>query len=259
MLNIAVCMFRRKATSESRVIELAGHELRLYVIRERRSNQRFGLSSKGLIVRIPIMTSTYELDRILNDALHWAEKALTLKPMHPVNFRKVKHNEEIHFFDGPRIVKFSDPSTTTGPTQWKASLRKENILHIEGQEPVSFEEHELLSKVVRKAVKNHYRKMLEQRVRQWNNHLELGAVKGFRLGYTTSRWGSCQHNTGKIALSTRLTLCPLWVIDAVIVHELCHLVHNNHSKAFWALLDEKYPRYCEADRWIKEHGTKCIL
>ena len=33
------------------------------------------------------MTSTYELDRILDDALHWAEKALTLKPMHPVNFR----------------------------------------------------------------------------------------------------------------------------------------------------------------------------
>ena len=117
----------------------------------------------------------------------------------------------------------------------------------------------MLSKAVRKAVKNHYRKTLEQRVRHWNNHLELGAVKGFRLGYTRSRWGSCQHETGKIALSTRLTLCPLWVIDAVIVHELCHLIHNNHSKEFWALLDEKYPRYREADRWIKEHGAKCIL
>ena len=259
MLNIAVCMFRRKATSESRVIELAGHELRLYIIRERRSNQRFGLSSKGLIVRIPIMTSTYELDRILDDALHWAEKALTLKPMHPVNFRKFKEGDDIIFFDGPRNIRFSDPSATTAPSQWKASLKKEKFLDIEGQGPVSFEEHELLSKAVRKAVKNHYRKTLEQRVRQWNNHLELGAVKGFRLGYTTSRWGSCQYNTGKIALSTRLTLCPLWVIDAVIVHELCHLVHNNHSKAFWALLDEKYPRYREADRWIKEHGTKCIL
>ena len=259
MANIVVCMFRKKATSESRVIKIAEHELRLYVVCERRSNQRFGLSSKGLIVRIPLMTSTYELDRILDDAFRWAEKALTLKPMHPVNFRKVKHNEEIHFFDGPRIVKFSDPSATTESAQWKVSLKKENILQVDGQEPSSFEEHEVLSKVVRKAVKNHYGKILEQRVRQWNNHLELGAVKGFRLGYTTSRWGSCQHTTGKIALSTRLTLCPLWVIDAVIVHELCHLVHNNHSKAFWALLDEKYPRYREADRWIKAHGTKCIL
>ena len=252
-------MFRKKTTSESRIIELAGHELRLYIIRERRSNQRFGLSTKGLIVRIPIMTSTYELDRILNDAFQWAEKALTLKPMRPVNFRKLKADDRLHFFDGVRIVKFSGLSATSDCVSWKARLNIEKVLQIEGQEPVSFEGYEILSKVVRKAVKNHYRNTLKQRVRQWNNHLELGEVKGFRLGYTTSRWGSCQHSKGKIALSTRLTLCPLWVIDAVIVHELCHLVHNNHSKAFWALLDEKYPRYHEADRWIKEHGTKCIL
>lgn len=252
-------MFRKKATSESRVIEIAKQELRLYIIRERRSSQRFGLSNKGLIVRVPIMTSTYELDRILDDAFHWAEKSLMLKRIRPINFGKFKEGDNIFFFDGPRNVKFSGPSTTTEPTEWKASLRKQNILQIDGQEPVSFEEHETLSKAVRKAVKNHYRRTLEQRVRQWNNHLELGAVNGFRLGYTTSRWGSCQHNTGKIALSTRLTLCPLWVIDAVIVHELCHLVHNNHSKAFWALLDEKYPRYREADQWIKKHGSKCIL
>lgn len=257
--KIVVCMFRRKATSESRVIKIAEHELRLYIIRERRSNQRFGLSSKGLIVRVPIMTSSHALHGILEDAFRWAEKAFTRKPLQPINFRKVKHDEEIHFFDGPRIVKFSDPSTATEPAQWKVSLRKENILQIDGQKPVSFEEHELLSKAVRKAVKNQYRKTLEQRVHQWNNHLELGAVKSFRLGYTTSRWGSCQHATGKIALSTRLTLCPLWVIDAVIVHELCHLIHNNHSKEFWTLLDEKYPRYREADGWIKEHGAKCIL
>ena len=252
-------MFQKKATSESRVINIAEHELRLYIIRERRPNQRFGLSSKGLIVRVPLLTSTYEVNRILEDAFHWAENALRLKPLHPVNFRKLKTDDRLHFFDGVRIVKFSGLPTTSDSIPWTVGLKKEGVLQIEGQEPVSFEEHERLSKAVRKAVKNHYRKTLEQRVRQWNNHLELGAVKGFRLGYTRSRWGSCQHETGKIALSTRLTLCPLWVIDAVIVHELCHLIHNNHSKEFWALLDEKYPRYREADRWIKEYGAKCIL
>ena len=252
-------MFRKKATSESRVIKIAEHELRLYIIRERRSDQRFGLSSKGLIVRVPIMTSSHELNRILEDSFCWAEKALTLKPLHPINFRKFRADDHIVFFDRTRILKFSDQASAPDPTRWKVSLRQKNILQINGPEPMSFEEFETLSKEIRKAVKNHYRKSLEQRVRQWNNHLELGEVKSFRLGYTTSRWGSCQHNTGKIALSTRLVLCPLWVIDAVIVHELCHLVHDNHSKEFWALLDETYPRYREADRWIKEHGSKCIL
>ena len=90
-------MFQKKATSESRVINIAQHELRLYIIRERRPNQRFGLSSKGLIVRVPLLTSTYEVNRILEDAFHWAENALRLKPFHPVNFRKLKTDDRLHF------------------------------------------------------------------------------------------------------------------------------------------------------------------
>lgn len=252
-------MFWKKSTSKSWIIDIAGQELRIYLVRERRNNQRFSISSRGLIVRIPLMTSVLKEDRIIRDALLWTERSLEKGKVNPVNFRKFSDGLNISFFDGPRIVKFLSSEVLKGDLAWRVCLKEEGILKVYGKQPDQFSEHEALSKIVRKAVQRHYRDFLEKRLRSWNNQLEMGGVNGFRLGYTTSRWGSCQHNTGKIALSTRLTLCPLWVVDAVIVHELCHLVHNNHSKAFWALLNSKYPRYQEADRWIKEHGAKCIL
>ena len=57
----------------------------------------------------------------------------------------------------------------------------------------------------------------------------------------TSRWGSCTPSTGEIRLSDRIAGFPLWVLDAVIVHELAHLVHLHHTPAFWALAHQ-YPR-----------------
>jgi predicted metal-dependent hydrolase len=56
-----------------------------------------------------------------------------------------------------------------------------------------------------------------------------------------SRWGSCTPSTREIRISDRIAGFPDWVVDAVIVHELAHLVHREHSPAFWALV-HRYPK-----------------
>lgn len=56
-----------------------------------------------------------------------------------------------------------------------------------------------------------------------------------------SRWGSCTPLDGSIRISHRVRNMPEWVIDYVLVHELAHLVHADHSAKFWAIVDQ-YPR-----------------
>jgi predicted metal-dependent hydrolase len=69
----------------------------------------------------------------------------------------------------------------------------------------------------------------------------------------SARWGSCSVRTGDIRLSHRLREVPEWVIDAVLVHELAHLVHPDHSPAFHRLANV-YPRHKEAGIFLAGYG-----
>lgn len=61
-------------------------------------------------------------------------------------------------------------------------------------------------------------------------------ISRIRIGDTTSRWGSCS-STGVLSFSWRLVLAPEDMLDYVVAHEVAHLQHMNHSKAFWRVCD----------------------
>ena len=61
------------------------------------------------------------------------------------------------------------------------------------------------------------------------------------VGNQGSRWGSCTPSTGEVRISDRLADAPRYVLDYVVVHELAHLVHGDHSRAFHEL-EDRYPR-----------------
>lgn len=78
-----------------------------------------------------------------------------------------------------------------------------------------------------------------------NGFLERFAVTptGIHWHDTKSRWGSCQPSTGRIHFSTRLAHVPISAAEAVVVHELAHLVVPNHSKEFYAVIAQVLPDY----------------
>lgn len=68
-----------------------------------------------------------------------------------------------------------------------------------------------------------------------------------------SRWGSCSSN-GTLSFNYRLMLAPPRVLDYVVVHELCHLTHMNHSADFWNMVASILPDYKEYRKWLKDNG-----
>ena len=78
----------------------------------------------------------------------------------------------------------------------------------------------------------------------------------WRTRFMRSQWGSCSHD-GVIALNTHLVKTPERVIDYVILHELCHLVHHDHSRRFYSLMSKHMPDW--QDRSSELDGFMPVL
>lgn len=68
-----------------------------------------------------------------------------------------------------------------------------------------------------------------------------------------TRWGSCSSK-GNLNFNCLLALFPLEVIDSVVVHELCHRKHMNHSLQFYAEVEKVFPEYKRWYKWLKDNG-----
>ncbi|MBA6264087.1 M48 family metallopeptidase [Colwellia sp. Bg11-12] len=79
--------------------------------------------------------------------------------------------------------------------------------------------------------------------------------KSFNVRLYKSRWGSC-NSRKELSFSSLLAMTPKWIIDYVIVHELCHLRHMNHSADFWQLVALHYPNYLLAKTWLKSYQSQ---
>lgn len=77
---------------------------------------------------------------------------------------------------------------------------------------------------------------------------------GVFISSARGKWGSCSFDN-KIRFSFRLLYAPKEVIDYVVVHELAHIKHKNHSPLFWAEVAKFVPNYKQKRKWLKDHGV----
>ena len=77
------------------------------------------------------------------------------------------------------------------------------------------------------------------------------------FGFQKSLWGSCSM-AGNLRFNCLLMCTPPEIRDYVVVHELCHLIHMNHSPAFWAEVAILFPEYNAAKQWLRRNGNGLI-
>ncbi len=97
-------------------------------------------------------------------------------------------------------------------------------------------------------------KVLKERTDYYSNILKV-APKNIVIKNQKTLWGSCSSK-GNINYNYKIVMAPLKILDYIVVHELCHLVHMNHSKDFWQLVESIIPDFKERRNWLKENGYK---
>ena len=74
---------------------------------------------------------------------------------------------------------------------------------------------------------------------------------------TRTRWGSCS-TSGNLCFSWRLIFAPEEVVNYVVAHEVAHLVHMNHGKRFWRLVERLCPGAERQRRWLNRNRAQLL-
>lgn len=103
------------------------------------------------------------------------------------------------------------------------------------------------------AIRKRAKEIIPERVAHYS---KLSGISCGRISIRLqkSRWGSCSAR-GNLNFNCLLVLMPPEILDSVVVHELCHRRHMNHSKAFYAEVLSLFPDYRRCSAWLKEHGS----
>ena len=95
--------------------------------------------------------------------------------------------------------------------------------------------------------------IFSKRLNYWYNIFEEDIpVPNLKIRKMTSRWGVCNIKNHNVTLNYHLSKYDISCLDYVIIHELCHFIHPNHSKNFWNLVSKYYPKYKECRKMLKE-------
>jgi predicted metal-dependent hydrolase len=100
------------------------------------------------------------------------------------------------------------------------------------------------------------RQIISERVKLFANKYAFHYDR-IRITSARTRWGSCSTK-GTLNFSWRLIMTPLDIVDYVIIHELAHTVHHNHSKRFWGLVKKILPDYKDRRKHLKEYGQQVL-
>lgn len=115
-----------------------------------------------------------------------------------------------------------------------------------------------IDKAIKKLFKNNTEVLIKAKLPYWSK------VTGFDYNKVTvrdatTRFGSCMPSKKNVYFSSRLIMLPEDKVDAIIVHELCHMKYKNHNKQFYDLAEKYIPNYKEIDKWLNKNGKNIMF
>lgn len=233
------------SSAEPIVVNVAGRSVEVWPkISERSTRVRLSVKpGPKIILTYPPHTSQRSVLAFLNDQIPWLEQALNKTRVTQPHL--IKHFSKFNWVTmDDRIMNLEIRSG--GRTQVHINHETETIgliLPKEGEELAAL-------RATRKLAETGLNLAVSRLAKR--TQVTVGVVS---VRDQTTRWGSCSHS-GTLSLNWRLILLPPLIHDHVILHELAHRLHMNHSDRFWNQLAQWDPDWKKHDRELtKRWGT----
>jgi predicted metal-dependent hydrolase len=227
------------------MIQDVQYEVRVY--RKRTRNFSYRITAQKISITLPDFYKSAEvIEKYKQEWLgHAIERVVSDKTLS--KFIPFKKWENISIFGMEYKVLFDE---TIHRNRYNADTKTFEVRHDI--------DHDKIKDIFARFIKNNFEQLVQKRVFSANLATINKPLSSVQIKRHSSRWGSCSSK-GELTISVNTLLAPLWVIDYVIIHELCHLIHMDHSIQFWSEVRKYYPRYREAVMYLKEHGMHLSL
>ncbi len=200
-----------------------------------------------ICVRPPLNKTAEEVDVIVEDKRMWIYKNLAeWKELNATAISRELVNGESYYYLG-RNYRLRLVLDQKEPLVLKGGRFLLNIKNI-GKDPQSSSQKAFVEFYMKKGSKR-----IEERVEYFSSKVgvKAGIISIKDLGY---RWALCS-SMGNLKFHWKCMMAPLSVIDYIIVHELCHIHHKDHSLKFWNEVDKVLPDYAKRKEWLRINGA----
>lgn len=195
---------------------------------------------------VPHHTSTEKIDQVLVNKRLWIQAKLALhREAAPISDKEFVSGEAFPYLGRNYRLKVEQANF-------------EPVRLVQGRLVVRVPYGSEQQHMVRNAVVRWYKRQAEQKLKEKvARFAPLVGVKPSAVGIRSfkSRWGSCTVH-GKLEFNWQITMAPNRMVDYVVIHELCHLLHHDHSSAFWREVARAMPDYAECRLWLRENGER---
>ncbi len=221
-------------------VMLAGRAVPYTLVRNPRSRHvRMTLTPEGLRVSAPTRVPEAEVQRAVASKERWLLRHRDL--LHPAPPVLLEDGMALPFLDGEvelGVRSAGRPSAVFRPEEGRLVVAAPSPDHV----------RPLVERAYRRAARDWFAQACDAVAPAVGARPDAISIRDPR-----TRWGSCSAR-GSVSFSWRLLMAPARVAEYVVVHELAHLVHLDHSARFWALVDAVRPAHRAESAWLRQHG-----
>ena len=216
--------------------------------RSSRKSLAIHVGHRRVEVRTPLYASRREIRAFLEANKAWIEQKLRDEAR--------RYRESLRIADGRRIFYQARDRRIVFQQQLcrRIVVTRDHFI-IQGPELTT----ERAREQVEAYLQQRARQILPDRARALAAFLGVSRrLKEVRLRKTKTKWGHCT-SSGVVQFNWLIMLAPNSIIDYMIAHEVCHLVHMNHSQEFWKLVESLCPDYRYYREWLQAHEHRLWL